>query len=505
MRGEIPVSHESAAPHRRWYGKRPLVDRCSPSSRGARHLRRDFGPVATVRTIGPVLTALLAHGSAGLAGDGVPGGLLYAAVVAGSVIGAVGLRARGAATPVGGPAVPTLSVDGAEAGRWPGDGLPTPVRLAGQVLGVALLALVLAVGWFGSDLSGLNPMPLLLVAVVWWTVPLLAWILGDWWRVVDPHDAIAAAIDRVRGRPTPPVGPAASDDEAGDWWVPAALLATFAWMLTCWLDGLAPRHLAAWVSALTVVMVVGAVRGGRGWVRRNSPLAVLCGTIAAASPVAWDGGRVRLRSPLRGLARRAGGRRSFAVLAVVLGATVWEAVAGTRWWADITGGSTGARSTLWSTFGLVWCTVGVAGAWVLVARLAEVTAAPSGGEELHEPLAADLVAALGPLAAVGVFVHQLATWLTYVQDLVVLGLDPFSEGWDLFGTSSWRTNEELLSAGVRSWIQIVLLGLALGVMLVAGWDRMASRVGTAVARAGWTLASWTAGSGSVALWLLLGA
>lgn len=451
-----------------------------------------------------MLPALFAHGSAGLAGDGVPGGLLYAAVAAGSVIGAIGLRARGAPSPVGGPAVPALSVDGAEAGPWPGDDLPGAVRLAGQLVGVALLALVLAVGWIGSDLSGLNPVPLLLVAVVWWTVPLLTWFLGDWWRVIDPHDALAALIDRVRGRPTPPVGPTA-DGEAGDWWVPAALLATFAWMLTCWLDGLAPRNLAAWVSALTVVMVVGAVLGGRGWVRRSSPLAVLCGTIAAASPVAWDGGRVRLRSPLRGLARRAGGRRSFAVLVVVLGATVWEAVAGTQWWADATGGSTGARSTLWSTLGFVWCTAGVAGAWMLVARVAEMVAARSGGDELHEPLAADLVAAVGPLAAIGVFVHQLTTWLVYLQDLVVLGLDPFSAGWDLFGTSSWRASEELLPLGVRAWIQIALLSLALGVMLVAGWDRMAARVGGAVTRAGWALAGWTAGSGAVVLGLLLGA
>ncbi len=445
---------------------------------------------------------VLAHGSVSLAGDGVPGPVLYAAVAALAVLAVTALRARGA-SPVGGPAVAALTIDGAEAGPWPGDSLSPPMRRVGQAAGLGALTAFLAVGWLGSDLVGLNPLPLAL-RLVWWTVPLLAWTLGDWWRIVDPHDALAGLVDRVRGRPDPGPAGVAVDHEAGDWWLPALLLGTFAWMATCWLEGLRPRHLAAWLTLLSAFLLVGAVVAGRAWVRRTSPLAVLCSTMAAASPVSWVGGRVGLRSPLRGLAQRAGGRRSLAALSVVLGATFWEAVSGTQWWSDLSGGSSD-RALVWSTLGLIWCILMVVGAWLLVGRAAEEVAGRTAGAEADEPLGPDLAVALGPLVAVGVFAHQLTTWLVDVQDLAVLGLDPLSRGWDLLGRASVRANEELLAPGVVSWIQIALLGLALGVGLVAGWDRLASRTGPAVASTGWVMAAWTGGIGALALWLLLGA
>ncbi|MGI8939773.1 MAG: hypothetical protein ACR2JF_16470 [Iamia sp.] len=445
---------------------------------------------------------LLAHQSVTLAGEGVPGALLYAAAAALAVIGALGLRARGA-VPVGGPAVAPLTADGSEVGPWPGDALAAPVRLAAQVIGVAALAVVLGVGWLGSDLSGLSPVPLFLV-LVWWTVPLLSWALGDWWRAVDPHDALAAGVDRLRGRPA--VGPEGItlDEEADDWWLPALLLASFAWMATCWIEGLRPRNVTVWLTLLTLFLLVGAVVGGRSWVRRTSPLAVLCGTMAAAAPVAWTDGRVALRSPFRGVAARAGGRRSLAALTVVLGASLWEAVSGTQWWSNLSGGSSD-RALVWSTLGLVWCVLLVAAAWLLVGRVAEEVAVRTAGREVEEPLGPDLAVALGPLAAVAVFIHQLPTWTAYLQDLAVLGLDPLSKGWNLFGSSAWRTNEDLLSPGLTSGIQLTLLGLALALGLVAGWDRLAARTGPTVATTGWAVAAWTAGAGMVVLWLLLGA
>ncbi|HYI61302.1 MAG TPA: hypothetical protein VEW93_05810 [Acidimicrobiales bacterium] len=453
-----------------------------------------------------MLPSLLAHGTAGLAGEGVPVAVVYAIVVVGAALLALALRARGAA-PVGGPAVAPLSLDGAECGPWPGDGLGAPARLALQALGVAALAFALATGWFGSELSGANPAPLLLLAVGWWAVPALSWLLGDWWRLVDPYDALAAVVDRVRGRPAPgPEGLVGADaDEPGDWWVPALLLASFAWLVTCWPDGLRPRAMAAWLAALTVLMLAGAVLGGRAWVRRTSPLAVVAGTVAAASPLSWAGGRPRLRSPFRGLAARAGGRRSLAALVVVLGATVWEATAGSQWWADLAGLGDDAGAVLWSTVGLAWAVLLVGAAWVGIVRLAEVVADRRGGPERVEPLAPDLAAALGPLAVVAAVAHQLGSLLVDVQDLVVLALDPFAEGWDLFDSYSWRANEQLLSPATLGWVQVGLLAAALGVGLVGAWDRAIARLGPAVAEAGWVLAGWTAAAGAVGVWLLLGA
>ena len=103
------------------------------------------------------------------------------------------------------------------------------------------------------------------------------------------------------------------------------------------------------------------------------------------------------------------------------------------------------------------------------------------------------------------FAHQLSTWLVDVQDLRVLGGDPLSRGWDLLGAGGARADEAVLSPGVTAWLQLGLLVAALGLGLVAGWDRLASRLGPTVLQAGWVMAAWTAGAGALCLWLLLGA
>jgi len=453
---------------------------------------------------------MLAHGADGLAGDGVPGALLYGIVAAGVVVGALGLRARGVRL-LGGPAVPPLSIDGAEVG--PRRSRTVPV---GGIVGVVLLVVLLVVGWAGSDLSGLNPLPSTLV-LLWWAVPVLVLLLGDWWRRVDPFIAIADGLDRARGRghgPPAAAGSATHDqvdeaEEADDWWVPALLLASFAWMATCWLDGQQPRNMARWLTALTVVMVLGAVLGGRGWVRRSSPLAVLSGALGAAAPVDWSSGRPRLRSPLAGLAGRAGGRRTAGVVLVLLGTAFWEAVSGTQWWADLVGasgtGGTGA-ALVWSTAGLVWCVLLAGAVWIGAAALAEAVAVRAGSPPLDEPLAGDAVVALAPLAAVALTAHQLETLLVTVQDVLFFyAADPLARGWDLTGTRGWTADEELLSPVVLAWTRFVLLVVGLGLLLAGAWDRLAARAGRAVVTAGWVIAGLTTAVGALALWLLLGA
>lgn len=461
------------------------------------------------------MTALiLAHGADGLAGDGVPSALLYGIVVAGALVGALGLRAGGTRL-LGGPAVPPLSVDGAEGSPWPGrepssrgDQKASPAATIGGIIGVVGLVGLLVVGWAGSDLSGLNPLPSSLV-LLWWTVPVLTLLLGDWWRLVDPFDAVAAGIERVRPRGPVATGPDDEVFEAGDWWVPALLLASFAWMVTCWLDGQQPRNMALWLTGLTAVMVGGALAGGRAWVRRSSPLAVLTGALAASSPIDWSTGRPRLRSPLAGLAARAGGRRTAAVVLVLLGTAFWESVSGTQWWADLVGSSgTGGTGTalVWSTAGLAWCILLAGAAWIGAGALAEAVATRAGAAPLDEPLGGDLVVALAPLAAVALAAHQLATLLITGQDVLFFyAADPLAEGWDLTGTRAWTVNEQVLSPVVLAWTRFGLVLAGLGLLLAGGWDRLSARVGKAVVTAGWVVATFTAAAGSLALWLLLGA
>jgi len=450
----------------------------------------------------PRVSLVLAHGAEGLTGDGVPAGVLYGAVLVGVVLGVVGLRARGTSSAA--PTVAAASIDGTEVGPWPGDELPAAARVAGQSLGLAALVLALVVGWGGSPLSGLNPLPLAMIAVVWWAVPALALLLGDWWRVIDPYDALAAGIDRMRGRTSDAPTTTGADDEADDWWVPAVLLASFAWLTTGWIDGQDPRPLVAWLTALTALMVGGALVAGRPWVRRSSPMAVLCGVVAGGSPVRWDGGRVGLRSPRLGLAARAGGRRTLAVVVTLIGATLWEVVAGSAWWADLAGGAATSATPWWALFGLAATIGAVALAWWALARLGEI-AALARGATLGEPLAGDLAVALAGCAAVAPIVHQLSTFLVYVQDLVAMSSDPFGRGANVFGTARWRADETLISAATANWIQLGLLGAALALLMVGGWDRLVARFDRVALDVVWSVGAAAVLVGVVYLRYLLGA
>jgi hypothetical protein len=236
---------------------------------------------------------------------------------------------------------------------------------------------------------------------------------------------------------------------------------------------------------------------------------VLTGALGAASPVDWAAGRPRLRSPLVGLAGRAGGRRTAAVVLVLLGTAFWEAVSGTQWWADLVGesGSSGTGAALmWSTAGLAWCVLLTGVAWVGAGALAEALAVRSGAPALDEPLAGDMVVALAPLAAIALTAHQLETLLVTAQDVLFFyAADPLAEGWDLTGTRGWVVNEQVLSPAVLAWTRFGLVVVGLGLLLAGGWDRLAARTGKAVVTAGWVVAGFTAASGSLALWLLLGA
>jgi len=73
---------------------------------------------------------------------------------------------------------------------------------------------------------------------------------------------------------------------------------------------------------------------------------------------------------------------------------------------------------------------------------------------------ADAACALGPplvrLAAVLVVVHGAALLLFESQTTIALSSDPFGWGWDLLGTSSWRTNYRLVSPSVLLWAQVIV-------------------------------------------------
>ncbi len=479
--------------------------------------------------------ALLAHAAEGLDAVGLsPGLLLYTVLV---LLGLVALALRSSW------ARPRLLTGAgtADEDRWPTDGAPRPLVIAARATGVAGLVLVLTIAWWGSEQIGANPAPLAVFSAFWTGGLLLSALFGDLWRLVHPFDAVAAVVHR---RPSAPAGDEDRRADGGDWWVPGVLLGTFAWLLLAWPEGFQPRSVTAWLTAYVALMVAGGMAAGRAWVRRNEAFAVLFGAVARVSPLGWRDGRPQLRNPLTAIAAHDGDRRTAAVIAVALGATFFDALSSTRWYADLLGIRSTAGYTVANTLGLVWTTGAVVVAWALCARTsdrlagltgpagADVAPVPSEarsvGAAVHPdavagpatpaspaspaspatpaaPTAVGLATAFVAVVAGFAVAHDLTSFLVDQQNLLALLSDPFARGWDLLGIVDLATDDTLLPLTVQAWLRLGLVVAALLVTLVVVHDRCLARLGPAVtARASWPVLGAVGLAAVAAMTLLLG-
>ena len=456
--------------------------------------------------------AVLAHLAPGYQASGFSPGLVIYLTVAGLVVMALALRVSWATPRFGalagddpaGPVAPIpddSTASPTEPGAWPGERLPGAVRIGLRAVGLFGLAFLLLCGWAGSPQIGVNLLWIAMFSEFWIGGQLLSLLIGDWWRLIDPFDTIAGWI-----APGPTTGDADepttgdADDEHGDWWVPAALLFSFAWMWLAWEGGRATiRPNATWLTLYLVVMVAGAALGGRGWVRRNEAFAVTFGLVASISPVDWSGQRPHVRNPLGRNAEHRVTKREAAVLAVLAGTVLFDALGSTRWWADFVGTRSINELTAFSTGGMVWLMISAGVVWIAAARLATWAAGTERG--------VDSWALAGPLAgtvAGFAVAHEINSLLTNSQSFLALLSDPLAKGWDLIGTIRIVTNPYLLSAGAQAWVSLALIEVAVLVSYLGLHDRCVARFGAAGTRATWAALGFMLVAAVVGLKLLVG-
>ncbi|MBV9952336.1 MAG: hypothetical protein JO291_10320, partial [Acidimicrobiia bacterium] len=318
---------------------------------------------------------------------------------------------------------------------------------------------------------------------------LLTAVLGDGWRLVDPFDHIAGVLAQLTGRRG--TGP-------DTWWLPPILLTSFGWLWLAWPDGLRPRSIGLWLAGYTAVMVLGGAAFGREWVRRHEAFAVAFGLIATVSPIDWSGRGPRLRNPVRSIGQRTLELREGAVLAVLFGIALFDAVSFTQWWADLLGVRSLNGYTMFNTLGLVWLVVSAAIVWIAVAKLAGIVA------EHDVRFGLRLAAPTAALAAGYATAHEIGTMLNDTRVFLLQATDPLARGWDLFGIGDWRA-QTVVSTSVQSWTSLVLLELGAFLALGGLYRRAVARFGTVAGeRAGWVFAGFVLVAAILGLKLLVG-
>lgn len=200
--------------------------------------------------------------------------------------------------------------------------------------------------------------------------------------------------------------------------------------------------LALVIAAYTVVVLAAAASWGREGLQKGEAFTALYGLLARAAPLGRsDGGRLHLRQPFVGLATLERARGLDAVVLVVLGSTTFDGITRTRFWADLSDGTSGLSNEVLGT-------VGLAGAIALVALVylgaMRVTARLTHAHDDPAQLSLAFAHSLVPIAFAYSVAHYFSLLVLEGQGIIRLASAPFRSGWDLFGTSGWVTNFNMI-------------------------------------------------------------
>ncbi|WP_227015565.1 hypothetical protein [Haloarcula sp. JP-L23] len=300
------------------------------------------------------------------------------------------------------------------------DGEARIPRLLGRAIGVAGLAAVVVVGFFGPTTPRTN-LAILLVWVGWWAgLAMTTYLVGNSWRVLNPLSTVALALPSL-DRTYP--------DRLGAWPSVVGLLALV------WLEVVSPladdaRLLATAVVGYSVLTLAGSVVFGREtWFSEADPVDRVFRYYGRVAPVSRaEDGSLRLRLPGMALStpRLVDGADEVAFVVALLWVTTYDGLVTTPAWRALTTPLVSAGLpphllyplALLAGFGLF---LGVYRLAVRVStRTAETYLAP---DELAERFAPPLLA----IAAGYHFAHYLGYFLFLAPALGTATLAPFAD------------------------------------------------------------------------------
>jgi hypothetical protein len=340
--------------------------------------------------------------------------------------------------------------------------LPGALAAVPRALGLAVTVVVVVAAFTGPDNAAGNLAPVALYVVFWVGLMLLSAVVGDVWRVLSPWDTVSLVAARLRER-----RPRAEPLPGATHWPAAAGLAAFAWLELAYHEPGSPRVVGTAILLYAVVMLAGAARYGRGWLRTGDAFAAWFSLLAALAPLHRDAeGRLRLRPPFAGVAEIEPRPGTAALVFVALASTAFDGMTRLSWWRDVVGDRTGWAATAVATIGFLFAVAAVA---LLYTGAMQVASRLVGRDPVW--LVQTFLFSLVPIALGYVVAHYFSLFVFEGQAALALASDPFGRGWDLFGTVDWRINYLLVSTTTISWVQAgaIVTGHVAGV--VAAHDR----------------------------------
>ncbi|HUG83083.1 MAG TPA: hypothetical protein VMM13_00890 [Euzebya sp.] len=355
-------------------------------------------------------------------------------------VGAISTRRAAVQVSAGGEGVAagsTAAADGAPAIARPGEARPA----AGQLVGVLLLGLIIALATLGPADAGSNLTDQFVLSLLWGFVAISSILVGAWWHRVDPMRGLAGVLAIAAGDTEQDLAHPLPQGLA----TAAAVAGLMGW---AWLQLVVHVSVTGFQVALMIYVVVhvaGAARFGVTWLRQVESLNVLSTTLGLLA--SGDGG------PLQRLTAMVDEDRLRWISSALIGWSLVDLLTETERWHDL-GGPTWA--------GTVLLAIAVAALYGLIRGVSDR-------------------ARLGPafIAVAGgwVVAHYLSILLIEGQGIPIWLSDPFATGADLLGRRGDLIDPEPLPTTLLAAMQALpfVAGHLAGVVVV---QRRAARIVT---------------------------
>lgn len=350
------------------------------------------------------------------------------------------------------------------------------IRWAAMAFGVLFAVWVGVAAVFGPQ-DGLNPLRGVVFVLLWMGLVPVSLAVGPVWRAISPTRTVARLIDVARaatdrGRPRRLDYPVA----LGYW--PAALaLFTFVWLQLASPNlGTLPAT-KAWLLMYLVAMLVGAGVYGQLWFARADPFEVYSVVASRLSPFQRDPatGRISIGHPLDHLPSMPVRPGTLAVLAVLLGALVFDSFSALESVDNLVYDL--AEPFPLDVQPVIGSLVRTAGLVLFIAVVALVfwAAARIGGGDgaQRRRLPGQLAHVLIPVIVAVAIAHTFVYLIEQGQQTIVFLADPLDRGWTLLGRNHADVNRWLSQhPDVVAPIQLACVVLGHVVAVVAAHDRV---------------------------------
>jgi len=346
--------------------------------------------------------------------------------------------------------------------------LPAVAEWLASLVGLALFALVLYSGFAGAQVALANFSVTFIYVVFWVGLPVLSVLFGDIFRAFSPWRTCArlavALVGAVRGGAVDP--PLRYPRRLGMWPAVAGLVG-FGWLELVYVlpDRDQPSTLAALSLAYFVVMVLGMLLFGvEGWSKRADGFGAYFGLLSRLSALTRDEqGYVCLRRPLSGLTDLPLRRGTVALICTIIGTTTFDGLSNGGLWRqnelslqspfnDLGFHQVPAIELTYSV-GLVLCILLIAGIY----RLGIIGVASINDRYDRDELTRTFAHTLVPVAFAYVLAHYFSLLLWQGQAVGYLASDPLGNGSNLFGTSTYQINYQIISYAAIWYVQVAAL------------------------------------------------